>query len=157
MNLYEIPLKLYEIMEIEDEELRVAELNRLELQTQKTFIGLINYIQSKESDFDAIDNEIKRLQDIKRMRTNRVDSLKNYIKTFMEANGIKRQDFPTFTLSVAKNPPSVEIYNENLIPEQYREKVITEKINKTAIKNDITAGLVVAGADIKQGTSLRIK
>ena len=157
MKIFEIPEKLNAIMDIEDDEQRNLEMQKLDLQVKTTFTDLVNFIKSKESDCEAIDSEIKRLQELKRIRNNKVEFLKSYIKTFMELNGIKRHEFPTFVLTVANNPPSVEIINEKVIPDKYKREEIITKIDKAMIKSDIQAGNKVIGASLVNKTSLRIK
>ena len=49
----------------------------------------------------------------------RIESLKEYTLASMQNHGIDRIESPQFVLSVAKNPPAVEIYEPGLIPEQF--------------------------------------
>lgn len=54
---------------------------------------------------------------------------------------------------------SVEIENENEIPSEFKQEVVTIKIDKTAIKNHFKeTGEIIAGTRIVDNkTSLRIK
>ncbi len=54
---------------------------------------------------------------------------------------------------------SVEIENEDEIPSEFKQEIVTIKIDKTAIKNHFKeTGEVVAGTNIIDNkTSLRIK
>ena len=62
------------------------------------------------------------------------------------------------TLTIAKNPVSVEIYDETLIADEYKKEKVTVSIDKTAIKNAIKNGKDVQGARlVEDKTSLRIK
>jgi len=144
-------------MDIEDDQLRLIELKNLDIKVNNTFNGIIAYIRNKETDCEAISAEIERLQALKKARANKAEYLRGYIKTFMEMNNIKKQEFPTFSLTVAKNPPGVEITNEGLIPDKYKKEEIIIKLDKIAIKADIQAGVAVEGAELTQKTSLRIK
>ena len=62
------------------------------------------------------------------------------------------------TITVASNPPSVEIFDESIIPAEYIKEKVTTQIDKTAIKNAIKEGKRVAGATLVENKkSLRIK
>ena len=77
----------------------------------------------------------------------------------MERLGITKMDTELGTLSIAKNPLSVEIENEDEIPTEFKQEIVTIKIDKTAIKNHFKeTGEVVSGVQIVDDkTSLRIK
>jgi predicted secreted acid phosphatase len=83
--------------------------------------------------------------------------MKDYLKGSMEHTGITKIECPYFKLSIQKNPVSVIITNEKLIPEQFKEQVISLKIDKTAIKNYLKAGKSITGAKLINGTRLAIK
>jgi len=83
--------------------------------------------------------------------------MKDYLKGSMEHTGITKIECPYFKLSIQKNPVSVIITNEKLIPEQFKEQVISWKIDKTAIKNCLKAGEAITGAKLINGTRLAIK
>jgi hypothetical protein len=70
----------------------------------------------------------------------------------MEIDKIKT---PLFTVSLQKNPPSVEIVNEDLIPEQFKK--VTYTVAKKDILEALKNGQVIEGAEIKQTKSLRIR
>lgn len=107
---------------------------------------------------EAIKNEIDRLTAMKKTVDNRIDKFKEYVKENMERLDISKIDTELGTLSVSKNPISVEIYDEALITDEYRKERVTVAIDKTAIKNDLKAGKKVEGARlIEDKTSLRIK
>jgi len=83
--------------------------------------------------------------------------MKDYLKGSMEHTGITKIECPYFKLSIQKNPVSVIITNEKLIPEQFKEQVISWKIDKTAIKNAIKLGDSISGAELMNGTRLAIR
>jgi len=83
--------------------------------------------------------------------------MKDYLKGSMEHTGITKIECPYFKLSIQKNPASVVIKNEELIPENFKEQVISWKIDKTAIKNAIKLGDSISGAELMNGTRLAIR
>jgi aromatic ring-opening dioxygenase LigB subunit len=79
--------------------------------------------------------------------------LKDYLKQNMQACEIQKISCPEFEISLRKNPPSVIIDDESLIPLEFIEIRETRHIDKAAIK----AVKGCAGAHIEQGFSLVIR
>lgn len=164
LSLYNITNKFVEIMnKAEEGELTEEEYNELgeelALELQNKSANIIGYTQNKEALIDAIDVQIKRLQELKKSEQNGLDKFKQYVKENMEKLGIEKIGTELGILSIAKNPMSVEIENEDEIPSEFKQEVVTVKIDKTAIKNHFKeTGEIVAGTKIVDDkTSLRIK
>lgn len=111
-----------------------------------------------ESDIEAIDAEINRLQERKRCIKNRNEQLKNYLRENMEACDIRKISCPLFTITLAKGREVVVIDNEDEIPDEFmRVKTVLEP-DKNSIATCIKSGEEVRGAHIEQGkSSIRIK
>jgi hypothetical protein len=60
-----------------------------------------------------------------------------------------------FSFNIGKNPSSVNIDDENIIPDQYI--VYTKSVAKKAILDDIKQGVIIPGVSLKQTESLRIR
>lgn len=164
LTLYNITNKFAELMDMaENGELTEEQYNalgeQLTLELQQKGSGIIGYTQNEEAFIEAVDFQIKRLQDLKKARQNKLEKFKQYVKENMDRLGITKMDTELGTLSIAKNPMSVEIENEEEIPEEFKQQVITVKIDKTAIKNHFKAtGEIIPGTRIiDDKTSLRIK
>lgn len=164
LTLYNITNKFVDLMDkVENGELTEEEYNQLgeelALELQHKGSGIIGYAQNEEALIDAVDTQIKRLQEFKKSKQNKLEKFKQYVKENMERLGITKMDTELGTLSINKNPMSVEIENEEEIPEEFKQQVITTKIDKTAIKNYFKeTGEIISGAKIIDNkTSLRIK
>ena len=164
LTLYNITNKFAELMDMaENGELTEEQYNalgeQLTLELQQKGSGIIGYTQNEEAFIEAVDFQIKRLQDLKKARQNKLEKFKQYVKENMDRLGIAKMDTELGTLSIAKNPMSVEIENEEEIPKEFKQQVITTKIDKTAIKNHFKAtGEIIPGTRIiDDKTSLRIK
>ena len=164
LTLYNITNKFAELMDMaENGELTEEQYNalgeQLTLELQQKGSGIIGYTQNEEAFIEAVDFQIKRLQDLKKARQNKLEKFKQYVKENMDRLGITKMDTELGTLSIAKNPMSVEIENEEEIPKEFKQQVITTKIDKTAIKNHFKAtGEIKPGTRIiDDKTSLRIK
>nr|DAQ26569.1 MAG TPA: resistance protein [Ackermannviridae sp.] len=130
------------------------EINALVVSKGKDLI----YVLRKQDNYaEAIDEEIKRLQALKKSYTKKKENLSNYIKMCMIANNIKAIETPIGKLSVVNNAESVEIYDESLIDKKFIKTKIEETISKTDIKNAIKNGEEVQGARLVRNTRLAIK
>ena len=158
MNLYNIKSEYLQIAQ----ELAEGELTpELEQALMITEANLqekaINYgyvIKNFESEVDIIEEEIKRLNALKKARINAVEKLKTNISDAMQLFGILEVKAPTFKMNFRKSE-SVEIY-EGLSQEYITEK-ISYQPDKIAIKNAIKEGKTVNGAGIIINYNLQIK
>ena len=157
MNLYELSADLMSLNDIEDvEDVEVIrEIIEQQIQTKST--GIIAVVRNLESNIEAIDIEIKGLQELKRKKQNNITRLKEYTKECMEIRGVKKLETSLGNISIRKTPPSVNVLDENLIPLEYIETKQVMSIDKKLILGDLKDGLVIPGVEIKQGTSLTIK
>lgn len=108
----------------------------------------------------AIDAEIARLQALKAHRQKIAQGLRDYLKQNMEAAGIERIECPLFKLSLKKNPPAVEVLDENAVPAGFwvtpPPKPVEARIDKKAIAAAIKANQDVPGARLVQHTRLEV-
>ena len=164
LTLYNITNKFAELMDMaENGELTEEQYNalgeQLTLELQQKGSGIIGYTQNEEAFIEAVDFQIKRVQDLKKARQNKLEKFKQYVKENMDRLGITKMDTELGTLSIAKNPMSVEIENEEEVPKEFKQEVVTTKIDKTAIKNHFKAtGEIIPGVKIiDDKTRLNIK
>lgn len=130
------------------------EINAMVISKGKDLI----YVLRKQDNYaEAIDEEIKRLQALKKSYAKKKENLSNYIKMCMIANNIKAIETPVGKLSVVNNAESVEIYDETLIDKKFIKTKVEETISKTDIKNAIKNGEEVQGARLVRNTRLAIK
>jgi hypothetical protein len=120
-------------------------------------VNVAKFIRNMETTANAIKTaEVEMAKRRKSLET-RVQWLEDYLKSSMEATGITKIECPYFKLSIAKNPPSVELVNEALIPEVFKRVETVVHIDKTAIKAALSSGQTVDGARLVNGTRLAIK
>lgn len=158
MNLYNIKSEYLAIAhELTEGEL-TPELEQALIITQENLQEkAINYgyvIKNFESEVDIIEEEIKRLNALKKARQNAVDKLKTNISDAMQLFGILEVKAPTFKMNFRKSE-SVEIF------EGLDQEFITEKVSyqpdKIAIKNAIKEGRQVNGAALVTNFNIQIK
>lgn len=163
LSLYNITNDFIELFEKkENGELSEEEFNEqgntLAIDYKSKLTASIGYSRNLDLTSEAIKNEIDRLTTMKKAIDNKNAKFKEYVKQNMEELELQKIDTELGTLSIAKNPASVEIYDESMIADEYKKEKVTVTIDKTAIKNAIKEGKEVEGARlVEDKTSLRIK
>ena len=161
LSLYEItnafPL-LMEQEEMSEEDKKKVEEELTVLLQQKSQ-NIIGYTRNIELTIEAMKMEEKRISEQRKTLENKVSKFKEYVKECMDKNNITKIETELGSLTITKNPASVEIIDENIIPEEFKQEVVTVKIDKTAIKKHFKeTGEIPEGTNIvTTNTSLRIK
>lgn len=164
LTLYQLTngfMQVYDAAENGEITEELAKEIQAELQTALTnkSTNIIAYYQNKQALINGIDEEIKRLQDFKKSEKSKLDNYKEYVKNNMELLGIEKIETPVGKLTIAKSPISVEIINEDEIPNEYKTIVTEIKVDKNKIKDNFkSTGEIVAGVKIiTNNTNLRVK
>lgn len=164
LSLYNITNNFVDLMDkVQDGTITEEEYNELgeelALELQKKSGNIAGYIQDRNALIDAIDVQIKRLQDYKKSEQNKIDKFKEYVKANMERLGIVKIETELGTLSVVKSPISIEVVDEEKIPDEYKDVVFTTKVNKKKIADNFkVTGELIDGVKIhSDNTTLRIK
>lgn len=161
ISLYQITGMIPMIMEQEEitPELKEKLEKELTLLLQQKSQNTIGYIRNIELTIEAMKNEENRISEQRRILENKITRFKEYVKECMENNGIQKIETGIGTLSIAKNPISIEIENEDEVSSEFKQEITTIKIDKTAIKKYFKeTGEIPAGVKVNtQNTSLRIK
>lgn len=71
-----------------------------------------------ESDVTAIDAEIERLSELKRIKSNSVAEIGDYLRRNMEAANLKSIKRPLFTITLAMGKEKVIVDNEESVPDE---------------------------------------
>lgn len=119
--------------------------------------GYAKVITQLNADATAIKAEEDRLYRRRTTIENRIKNMKSRLQGMMEITGKKKIKTELFSFGIQKNPASVVIDDEKMIPGEF---LIPQapKIDKTAIKDALKAGVDMAGiAHLEQTQSLRIR
>ena len=160
-SLYELTSDLKELQEIDftetdrDEVEAIKEIIKEQIESKGTVIIVV--VRNLEADIEVIKTEIKRLQDLKKLKENKIENLKKYTKECLEEADIKKLSTSLGNISIRKLPGSVEVLEEDSIPAEYKKEVVTVTVDKKSILADLKEGVVVPGVTLKTGTSLTIK
>lgn len=159
-SMYEISQEALEIAswleegELTEEMETLLAISQEELQKKAINYGYV--IKQFDSDIDAIDSEIKRLQGLKKSKENASERLKDTVKHAMQIYSIEKLETPTLKVGFRKSE-SVEIVNESQIEQVFKTSKVVESINKTLIKEAIKSGQTVKGAILQVNFNLSIK
>ena len=128
-------------------------INKAELEVKS--IAYVEFIKQRESFNARIDEEIKRLQAIKKANDNLVLRLKNNLLNAVNMFGNFEAGF--LKLSTRKSK-SVEVtIDTNDLPKEFKSIKVTEAPDKTAIKKAIESGQEIEGCRIVENINLAIK
>ena len=137
------------------EEMEAAlQINKDQLESKSQCYGFI--VRQLEGECDMIDNEIKRLEAMKKSRGKTVDRLKESVSKAMQLYEIEKIETPTLKISFRKSE-SIEIEEESLIDEKYMTVKTTKTPDKKAIKEAIKAGEIVLGVTLKENQNIQFK
>lgn len=161
-KLYELTEMYHNVLEViesdegDNEDLEKA-LSTIEGDIEDKAENIAKLIKNIDADIKALRGEENRLASKRKSLANKQKNIKEYMEHHLEAIGIDKVKTPIFTVAIQNNPPSVNFTDKDLIPEKYKEEVITTKIPKKAILDDLKEGIEVPGTEIKQTRSLRIR
>ena len=158
-NLFNIEsdyLKLMDQIQEADGEIteELAEQLKInEAQLQGKSIAYLSVIKSVEAFNMQIDDEIKRLQQMKKTRTNLIGRLKDRL---LEAVNL----FGEFTSGTHKfgtrKSSTIEVENVNALPQQYKVVKVTEQADKAELKRAIKDGVEIPGVELVEKLNLKI-
>lgn len=148
--------ELAALAETADEDLAVALRDTMEgiegeFQEKGKAIAMITL--NIDGDLEAIQSQIDRLTERKRIITNRKESLKEYLRSNMDAAGITKITHPLFTITCGKGKPIVVIDDEKAIPDDFVNVKVTSAPDKAAIAKALKDGQEVPGAHSEIGKS----
>lgn len=113
-------------------------------------------IKEIEADSIGIDEEIKRLSDLKKQRENAVKKLKEYVEFEMNGIGLTKVEGKLFKISFRKSKV-VKVIDETKIPKEFIKIKTTETISKTDLGKALKNGEIIEGAELVENKSLQIK
>lgn len=166
MKLYDLTGAVLELEEkldnVEDEDTKqciIDTLESIDLAIEDKAENIIKMIKNYEGDIASIHAEIKRLEAMKKRRTNRVASLKEYLKSNLISLNKKKLETTLFKITIGKGKDKVVIEDESKVPVEFiktyfevdktsltealKDKSKVEELNKLGIKFDCTPTLLI--------------
>lgn len=157
-SIYELTGIFKQIAEMEgiDEETKVDMLEAIDWteQFEEKVENTVKVIKNKEAEKKQLKEEIDRLTARMKSIDNDITRLKTGLQGAFEITGHEKVKGLLFTVTLAKNQPSV-VVDEELLPKKYF--IQTLRPDKTTIKELLKAGKKVKGAELQESRSLRIR
>lgn len=133
-------------------------LEAIQMEFSEKSEAIVKVAKSMQSDIDAIDAEVKRLQGRKKIISNRKDGLTTYLMRQMQASEIKKVATSLFTITLVNGTDKVEIADESALPDYFLRVKTDISADKIALAKALKEGQDVPGACLVKGDpSLRIK
>ncbi|QZA71268.1 Gam-like host-nuclease inhibitor protein [Pseudomonas phage AH02] len=138
-QLYELTGKMAELQQMadtDDEGLKEAIQNAMDeiqgdFNTKADSIVMLR--RNIEGDVTAINAEIERLTELKRIKSNSVSQIGDYLRRNMEAADITTIKRPLFTITLAKGKERVIVDNEEAVPDDLVSVKVSTSPDKIAI------------------------
>lgn len=137
-------------------ETALEKLNALNDTIEEKCINISKLFQSLQATQEAIKAEKDRLAKREKAFKNQAERLKEYLKMNMERCEIKKIECTEFTISLQKNPASIQVICEDEIPAEY-DKPVKREIDLLKIREDLKNGVDIPGVCLAQGSSIRIR
>ena len=123
-------------------------------QLQQKSISYLEVIKTKEAFNLNVDNEIKRLQALKKRNNNLIDRLENSLLSAVSLFG----EFAVGTLTFgARKSESITVKDINSLPSEFKTVKVTETANKADLKAAIKGGKEINGVTLNVNVNLKIK
>lgn len=159
-KLYEIVGEFKELLEMASEEnmdqkLISDTLEGVEFEFEEKADGYAKVVKMLEGDVEAIDKEINRLTEKKNTIKNNISGIKKNLENAMITTGKTKFKTLLFGYNIQKNPASVSIDDETLIPKDFwveQEPKLDKKSLAAFLKEN-----EVSWAHLTQTESLRIR
>ncbi|MED5073390.1 siphovirus Gp157 family protein [Anoxybacillus geothermalis] len=158
MKLYELAANYVELMNMADEmdsEAIVDTLEAIRDEIELKAENIAKLIRNLEADARAIREEEKRLNEKRTAIENKVKRLKAYLFKQLEHAGIQRIKRPTITVYIQDNPPSVDVVDISVIPEEFLKHKV--EVDKKSILERIKSGEQIPGVELKREKGVRIR
>lgn len=139
--------------EVTQEIIQALRLNEQDFESKAISYGFV--FKGFEDTEEIIDKEIKRLVDLKLKAQKRQELFKGILSEAMQQYNIEKIETPTLKLSFRKSE-AIEIINESLIPDHYKEDIVKVYVSKPMIKEAIKEGKNVPGAELVTRKNLQI-
>lgn len=137
-NFYQITAGFPALMENEEitEEEKNKIKNELDILLQQKSTNIIGYFKNIELTAEAFKTEEERYKNNRKALENKLAKFKEYVKECMERNGITKIETELGTLSIAKSPATVEVIDQEQVPDEFLRIKTSIEVDKTAIKKN---------------------
>ena len=133
-----------------------SNLDDLKLKAANKFMATKMYAEQQRAQAKSLKDLAKALTDSAKAMERKAERMDDYMLQCAKAAG-GEIDTESITVKVRKCPPSVQVLEEAVIPEEYWTEKTVRSINKTLIGSTIKAGGFVPGACLVQNEKVDVK
>lgn len=154
MNLYEINQEILNCIDLDTGEIvDIAKFDELQLSLNEKLENIALWYKNLLADAAAYKAEKDNFAEKQKRATAKAESLKNYLDGAL--NGKK---FSTVKVDVSyRKSTSVEVIDQEAIPEQYLRTVTTVSPDKTELAKALKVGEHIDGVELKESQNIQIK
>ncbi len=132
-------------------------LSHLQGQFDKKALNTAAFISNLKLELGNVKEVQDRLTKRSSLLTKQVLYLNNYLLEQLQVMNISNLRNEQLTMAVKQNPCKVIIDDEDSVPPEFKEIVSTIKISKTAIGEQLKAGIEIDGCRLERTHRLEIK
>jgi hypothetical protein len=133
-----------------------TELQITQDQLQNKAVNYCMVIKQIDSDIEQIENEVKRLNQLKKVQQNVIDRLKSALTQAMKIFEVDEIKTPLIKINFRKSE-SVEVDDVNALPNDFKTIKVTETADKVKIKEVLKSGGSIEGCRIITNQNIQIK
>ncbi|BAK15820.1 hypothetical protein SSIL_1397 [Solibacillus silvestris StLB046] len=160
-TIYEIADKYKLIQQLIEEgapeEAFIEALNAIDGELAEKLENYAMIIVNRQANIDGKKAEAKRLLESAKSEENAIKRMKENMQFAMVTAGQTKVKGEKFNFTVQKNPPSLKVVDDAVIPPQFVSVEEVRNIDKKAILAELKNGAEINGVEIQQGESIRIR
>ncbi|SDI14384.1 virus Gp157 [Alteribacillus persepolensis] len=160
MKLYELTSSYAQVLDMieegADREAMQDTLDSIEDAIEEKVDRMGMVLKTLEANQKALKEEEKRLADRRKHYESESRHLKQYLQHQLESIGKKKVKGTIFTAGIQKNPPSVDVINEDILPKEFFIEQ-EPKLDKKKLLAYLKEGNEIKGAEIMQSEGVRIR
>ena len=155
---YKTDLARLEDLEL-DEQTMIDTIESLSGELEVKARSVAMFVRNMEATAAAIKDAESQMSARRKAYEARAKRVRDYLLQNMIAAGIEKIESPMLVLSIRKNPPAVDIFDDKQVPSDYwtDPPPPPKTIDKNLVKQAIKDGFDVPGAKLTQGVRLDIK
>lgn len=152
MQLFNITENLKQLNKMIDDGVDAAQLkdafNDIEEAFDEKAKSVLFVLQNMSADIEQLKNAEDTLKKKRGVMERQLSGLKEYLLFNMQESGLTKIDNGIFKASIVRPKPMLSISDESLLPDAYKNEVITFKVDKKQMLADLKEGKEIKGAEI---------
>lgn len=132
------------------------ELDNLSMQRNDKILGIARYIDALKRESDLLKEKAEQLKERAKVKENKLERLKEYVKNSMITFDTKKIEDETVTVKL-NSTKVVIVLDENQIPEEYLNTVVKVQPDRRKILADLKLGKAIPGAELGESKTIMVR